>query len=111
MPAVSSSSPRQSVVVSGLSLVALGLMVAARAFVWVRPRLETREQTLRAATWFIVQIGALSFAAETAMALMAMKAAVGGLGSLLFFHFAASLFLPWSPRESMRPMYLLSRSS
>lgn len=85
----------------------LGLMVAARAFVWVRPRLETREQTLRAATWFIVQIGALSFAAETAMALMATRAAVGGLGSLLFFHFAASLFLPWSPRESMRPMYLL----
>lgn len=85
----------------------LGLLVAARAFAFVRPQLETREQTLRAATWFIVQMGALSFAADCALALLFKNPTISGLSSLLFFHFAASLFLPWRARESMRPMYPL----
>jgi hypothetical protein len=100
-----------------LSLVIVGtiliLAITARAFATVRPRLETREQTLRATNWLILQIGGISFAFELAKQLLFpdMEDLGGGAGSgltsILFFHLLPSVFLPWTPRESLRPMYPL----
>jgi hypothetical protein len=87
------------------------LAVAARAFVTVRPRIESREQTLQATNWLILQIGALTFAADLAVQFLfseeARGGATSGLIAILFFHLLPSVFMPWSPRESLRPMYPL----
>ena len=90
----------------------LVLAVTARAFISVRPKLESREQTLRATNWFILEIGAITFAADLAMQLlfpdaMGVKGA-SGLSTIFFLHILPSIFLPWSPRESLRPMYPLA---
>lgn len=83
------------------------LAVTARAFLVVRGRLETREQLLRAASWFIVQVGLLAFVSEFALGYMRQEWSGSGLSQLFFLHFASCLFLPWTPRESLRPMYPL----
>ena len=98
-----------------LTLTILGtilmLAVAARAFTAVRPKLETREQTLRAANWFILQIGAISFGGDLATQLLFTaetgQPGAAGLTYLFFLHVLSSIFLPWSPRESLRPIYPL----
>ena len=89
----------------------LVLAVAARAFVAVRPKLESREQTLRATNWFILEIGAITFGADLAMHLL-FPAQMGprgasGLSTIFVLHILPSIFLPWSPRESLRPTYPL----
>jgi hypothetical protein len=83
------------------------LAITANAWRRVRPALVTREQTLRAANWLIVQIGAVSFLSECVLLLAVPRFPVTGVGSLVFFHFFSSVFMPWSPRESLRPMYPL----
>jgi hypothetical protein len=90
----------------------LVLAVAARAFIAVRPKLESREQTLRATNWFILEIGAITFGADLAMHLL-FPAQMGprgasGLSTIFVLHILPSIFLPWSPRESLRPMYPLA---
>jgi hypothetical protein len=85
----------------------LVLAVAARAFLVVRTTLETREQTLRAANWFIIQVGGIALLADLALGYLAGVQYAGGMLQILFLHFASSLFLPWTPRESLRPMYPL----
>jgi hypothetical protein len=90
----------------------LVLAVAARAFIAVRPKLESREQTLRATNWFILEIGAITFGADLAMHLL-FPAQMGprgasGLSTIFILHILPSIFLPWSPRESLRPMYPLA---
>lgn len=89
----------------------LALAVAARAYTTVRARLETREQTLRATNWFILQVGAISFASSLCMELLfgeyVGQGGYPGLTTILFLHLLASVFMPWSPRESLRPMYPL----
>lgn len=95
------------IVAISLFSTVLILAVAARAFLVVRNKLETREQTLRAASWFIVQVGFLAFVSEFALGYLRKDWSYSGLTQLFFLHFASSLFLPWTPRESMRPMYPL----
>jgi cellobiose-specific phosphotransferase system component IIC len=74
------------------------LAVAARAFVTVRPRIESREQTLQATNWLILQIGALTFAADLAVQFLfseeARGGATSGLIAILFFHLLPSVFMP-----------------
>jgi len=89
----------------------LVLAVAARAFTTVRPRLGSREQVLQATNWLILQIGAITFAADLATQFLFSEevrgGATSGLVAILFFHLLPSVFLPWSPRESLRPTYPL----
>lgn len=99
-----------------LTLTMLGtilvLAIAARAFITVRRRLETREQTLQATNWLILQIGAITFGTDLAMRILwpgrADVLGTAGLPTILFLHLVPSLILPWTPRESMRPMYPLA---
>jgi len=101
----------RSAITFGILGTIVMLAVAARAFVAVRPRLETREQTLRAANWFILQIGAISFGTDLAGQLLfadlSVAGASAGLTYILFLHLLPSAFLPWTPRESLRPVYPL----
>lgn len=89
----------------------LMLAVTARAFTAVRPTLASREQTLRAANWFILQIGAISYGADLATQFLFTSATgqpgAPGLSYIFFLHVLPSIFLPWSPRESLRPIYPL----
>ena len=87
----------------------LNLAIAARAFVFVRPKLETREQTLQATNWFLLQTAMLTLAMDLLTQYLlppdATEPVASGLTNIFFLHFFASVFLPWSPRESLRPMY------
>jgi hypothetical protein len=98
------SAPVLSITLMSTLLV---LAVAARAFIVVRSKLETREQTLRSASWFIIQIGAIDLLSDGAVALISSGTSFSNLGGLFGLHFLACLFLPWTPRESLRPMYPL----
>jgi hypothetical protein len=70
----------------------------------VRARIETREEAVRAATTMILALGAVNFAFELAILFAWPSAPVVPLLSLFFWHVMASLFLPWTPRESLRPI-------
>lgn len=95
-----------SVAIASVSTLLI-LAITVHAWRVVRPRLVTSEQTLRAAYWFIVQIGGITFISDCILLLSVPQFPITGVGSLVFFHFFSSLFLPWSPRESMRPIYPL----
>ena len=72
-----------------------------------RPRLTTRRNALRAATKMILWLGATKLAFESGALLMDRDAWVFPLLTICFWHFSACLFLPWSPRESLRPIWPL----
>ena len=107
-----SAADAQGIVGLGMLSTILMLALIARAYVTVRPRLETREQTLKGANWFILQLGALSFAGDLATELLYPGFDGAGpsaaLSYILFLHLLPSAFLPWSPRESLRPVYPLT---
>lgn len=70
----------------------------------VRPRLETRGALVAAASRMILALGFLNFAFECAILLANPEVPVTPLTSIFFWHLTASLFLPWSWRESLRPI-------
>jgi len=57
-----------------------------------------------AASRMILALGFLNFAFECAILLANPAVPVTPLTSILFWHLTASLFLPWSWRESLRPI-------
>ena len=71
-------------------------------FLWVvRPRLERRSELVRAASFLILLVGFVD------LALMVLlqddpTGTEGSLGWLFVMHFASTLFLPWTPRESVK---------
>jgi hypothetical protein len=71
-------------------------------FLWaVRPRLERRSDLVRAASILILLI---SFVDLALMVLLRDDPAgtEGTIGWLFVMHFVSTLFLPWTPRESVR---------
>lgn len=78
-------------------------------FLWaVRPRLERRSDLVRAASILILLI---SFVDLALMVLLRDDPAgtEGTIGWLFVMHFVSTLFLPWTPRESVRaigPVFL-----
>jgi hypothetical protein len=71
---------------------------------YVRPRLVTRSELVSAATRMILALGFLNFGFECAMLLANPRTPVFPLFSIFFWHLTASLFLPWSWRESLKPI-------
>lgn len=65
---------------------------------------ESRQDVLRAAFWMILALGLLSLTSR----FLAMALGVTFPASIIFavfvWHFSACLFLPWTPRESLRPI-------
>lgn len=80
------------------------LAIVAWFFRRVRPRIETRDEAVRAASRMILTLGAVNFAFEVAVLVGWPGAPIFPLFSIAFWHVMASLFLPWTPRESVRPM-------
>ena len=63
----------------------------------------SREQMLSAATRMILIVGALSLLTVFSINLINPAEAPGLILPLFVWHFSACLFLPWTPRESLRP--------
>lgn len=78
--------------------------VVAYFGIYVRARLYTRSEFVRAATRMILLIGFVSFALETTVMLLITDTAVTPLLTIFFWHLTASLFLPWTWRESLKPI-------
>lgn len=80
------------------------LVIALRFYLFVRPKIERREQAVAAATNLIVALGATTFAFQLVMLLLFKRQPVPMILSIFFWHVVASAFLPWTPRESLRPI-------
>ncbi len=78
--------------------------VVAYFGIYVRARLYTRSEFVRAATRMILLIGFVSFALDTTKMLLITDTAATPLLTIFFWHLTASLFLPWTWRESLKPI-------
>jgi hypothetical protein len=95
-------------------LVAAGTawLVVVGVFFLRRRRYETREDLLGAATWMILVLGAVSLAVRFVVEWLAPAMASDILTAIFYLHLTSCLFLPWTPRDSLRPILpLLARSS
>lgn len=80
-------------------------LAIASYFLWrVRHKLSTRTNVVRAANHLLLSLGALDLLRGTASSMSGVERGFDTLAELLFLHVAASLFLAWTPRESVRPM-------
>jgi hypothetical protein len=100
--------PQPSDVLLRLAGLAAGESVGWLAIVGVhygrRGRALTREDLLRAATRMILMLGAVSLVTRLAAPLMAVRFPGSMLVVIFLWHLTACLFLPWPPRESLRPI-------
>lgn len=78
--------------------------VVAYFGIYVRARLYTRSEFVLAATRMILLIGFVSFALDTTKMLLITDTAATPLLTIFFWHLTASLFLPWTWRESLKPI-------
>jgi hypothetical protein len=85
-----------------LALTIVSALVITAFFITQRRIHGDRRQTLNLATGLILAIGTTSLIAAFVYAPGERRNTV--FLSFFFWHFAASLFLPWTPRESLRPM-------
>jgi hypothetical protein len=83
---------------------ALGLVAIAIFALKIRPRIDNRIGALSAATRLLLLLGALIVAGEFVKRIVAPEMVVSPLASVMLLHFSACLFLPWTPRESVRPI-------
>ncbi len=67
-------------------------------------RVETRLGTVREASWMIILLGAVHLSLETSTAVVSNVSIFSPLSAIFFWHFLACLVLPWTPRESLKPM-------
>ncbi|MHC4419392.1 MAG: hypothetical protein ACYS1E_02230, partial [Planctomycetota bacterium] len=81
-----------------LSLVIVGL------FFWRREGHATREDVLRAASAMILALGAVSLASRFLAEWRGANFGTSVIVAIFFWHFTACLFLPWTPRASLRPI-------
>ena len=70
----------------------------------LRPRLFTRTELVAAASRMILILGIFNFAFEAALLLVVPNTPATPLLSIFFWHLTASLFLPWTWRESIKPI-------
>lgn len=70
----------------------------------IRPKLFTRAEAVAAATRMILALGLLNFGFECALLLAEPSTPITPLISILVWHLTASLFLPWTWRESLKPI-------
>ena len=77
-------------------------------FLWrVRPSLHSREELVRAAGRFVLLNGVATLAMDVASRIWMPGMATSGFNALGIMYFFACVFLPWSGRESLRPMWPL----
>lgn len=67
-------------------------------------RIDTRGDAVRTATRLILWLGGVNLAWNIGLHWADPAARNSPLQALMFWHLTACLFLPWTPRESLRPM-------
>lgn len=67
-------------------------------------RVETRDGLVHEATWMIVLLAGVSLVLESTATLLGATGLFNPAWSLFFWHVIACLVLPWTARESLRPM-------
>ena len=88
----------------GLVEVIVSLGIVSWFFVWGQKMLATREDVLGASFRMILVLGLISLATRVIVDLAAPGRSPNVVGALFFWHFTACLFLPWSPKDSLRPL-------
>jgi hypothetical protein len=89
-------------------LSAVITVALAAWFLWrVRPALHSRQELVRAAGRFVLLNGLATVAMDVATRIWMPGVATSGFGTLTILYFFACVFLPWSGRESLRPMWPL----
>ncbi|MFO0829042.1 MAG: SpoIIE family protein phosphatase [Phycisphaerales bacterium] len=90
------------------AITAVGTTAVLVIVLWfwrtVRPHIESRAEAVAAATKMITALGATTLAFELAVLLVSPRSPIFPLASIAFWHLMATLFLPWTPRESLRPL-------
>lgn len=80
--------------------------ISALVVLWfglrVLPRLESRPDSVQAAARMIFIVGSIDLAGFFALELRGESGAVPALFEIWFLHLVSSLFLPWSPSDSLR---------
>ena len=89
--------------VTGIGTLALLGIVAYFLFI-KRPAAATRSELLAAAARMILLLGTTSLLGTFALRLITPQVPSTALLPLFFWHFTACLFLPWTSRESLRPI-------
>ena len=83
-----------------LALMPLSAAVLGWFYFQVSPGLQARDEIIRSASTMIVVLGIIDLAS---MLIPGLNDA-NGLIFIYFLHLVSSLFLPWSPGDSIRPM-------
>ncbi len=87
------------------TVVCVGL---AAWFLWrVRPSLHGRAELVQAAGRFVLLNGLATVAMDIATRIWMPGVETSGFSALMVLYFFACVFLPWSGRESLRPMWPL----
>jgi hypothetical protein len=82
-------------------VVSLGIV----AFFYLeRKRFESRDDVIRAATWMILALGLVSLATRFLVGWLGYVMPVTIIAAIFFWHLTTCLFLPWTPRDSLRPI-------
>jgi hypothetical protein len=93
--------PTRIVLATGGAAVSLAIV----AFFFVRrERHETREDVLRAASGMILALGAVSLATRFLAGWLGVPLPSSVVAAIFFWHLTACLFLPWTSRDSLRPI-------
>ena len=82
-----------------LALMPLSAGVLGWFYFRVAPRLQARDEIIRSASTMIVVLGMIDLAS-----MLIPDLDFNGLIGIYFLHLVSSLFLPWSPSDSIRPM-------
>ncbi|MHC4992471.1 MAG: PP2C family protein-serine/threonine phosphatase [Planctomycetota bacterium] len=99
--------------VGGGSRTAAAILVTVTGAAWLvvvgvffarRRRYETREDLLGSATWMILVLGAVSLAARFVVEWLAPAMTSDIITAIFYLHLTSGLFLPWTPRDSLRPI-------
>jgi hypothetical protein len=88
----------------GIGEILLSLGVVSWFFVAGQKALVSRADVLRAAFHLILILGLISLAMRMIVDITAPGRSPNVVGALFFWHFTACLFLPWSPKDSLRPL-------
>jgi hypothetical protein len=86
-------------VAEGLASIAI-----AGAFYMRRERHATRDELLHAASQLIVALGVVSLASRFVSEWLGYPFSSSVIASIFLWHFGACLLLPWTPRDSLRPI-------
>jgi hypothetical protein len=92
-----------------ITLVSTALTIGLAAwFQWrVRPTLHSHAELVRAAGRFVLLSGLFSLATDVASRIWIPGFETSGFSALILLYVVACVFLPWTGRESLRPMWPL----